>query len=386
MSNTIENFATYDDTFNRLPDVIALPGKYNGTTENKITIENTDIVLNYQFLLYLDGQYITWNGDYQPEGITIIILGANNVFMGGDRKSTNLIFLEGFSTYSIGTLKMKQPNSNDTYSLEVCMTDFENYNKVCRTTMSPDINNCQDAFNISSDYLNITPSTRVTSPRPNGISVCIDFTKNPYNVPSLFNSILPPCPSSSEKCWSGGKFINGLCYDAATNTGYFTGCNDKRCYFPDKQVNGINTWWNKEGSGKFFCDAPPNQQEKTAYDGDINNVAGSGIINMKDGTKKMVDNASNFRANIYNMQSKIASQDVDILSKTQEYKEAQKMLDKNREIINDKMKILESRNRQLQISIDNNIYWKKFLYALFAIIIGIIVIVILFSSFMKKSN
>ena len=36
MSNTIENFATYDDTFNRLPDVIALPGKYNGTWHSLI--------------------------------------------------------------------------------------------------------------------------------------------------------------------------------------------------------------------------------------------------------------------------------------------------------------------------------------------------------------
>lgn len=386
MSDTFENFATYDDTFNRLPNIIALPGKYTGTMENKITIENTDIVLNYQYLLYLDGQNITWNSDFQPQGITIVILATNNVFMGGERKSTNLIFFDGISTYSVGTLKMKQPNSDETYSLEVCLTDYENYNKVCRSFIARDINNCVNSFNISGDNLSITPSTRVNTPRPNGVSICIDFTKNPLDISSGLNSILPPCPSGSEKCWIGKNFVNGFCYDASTNTSFYTGCNDKKCYFPDKQMNGINTWWNAPGSGRNNCNAPSSEQDEVVYNGDINNVAGSGIINMKEGTMQMVDNASNFRNNIYNMQEKIASQDIDILSKTKEYNDAQKMMEKNREIINNKMKILESRNRQLQISIDNNIYWKKFLYVLFAVIIGIIVIVILFSSFMKKSN
>jgi hypothetical protein len=49
------------------------------------------------------------------------------------------------------------------------------------------------------------------------------------------------------------------------------------------------------------------------------------------------------------------------------------------------MKILEGRNRMLQISMDKNIFYKKVVYVLIAIVISIIVIVLFAASFFKSS-
>ena len=67
-----------------------------------------------------------------------------------------------------------------------------------------------------------------------------------------------------------------------------------------------------------------------------------------------------------------------------ELKEKQIIMDKNREIIKNKMKILDGRNRMLQISIDKNIFYKKVVYVILSIVIAIIIIILFAVSFFKS--
>jgi hypothetical protein len=68
-----------------------------------------------------------------------------------------------------------------------------------------------------------------------------------------------------------------------------------------------------------------------------------------------------------------------------ELREKKIIYDKNREIIQDKMKILEGRNRMLQISMDKNIFSKKVVYILLTIVICIILIILFAISFFKSN-
>jgi len=91
------------------------------------------------------------------------------------------------------------------------------------------------------------------------------------------------------------------------------------------------------------------------------------------------------RSNVLNLQENIEKTKVDPDKMFNELREKQLIIEKNKSIIKDKMKILESRNRMLQISMDKNIFYKKVVYVLLAIVISIIVIVLFAASFFKSS-
>ena len=103
------------------------------------------------------------------------------------------------------------------------------------------------------------------------------------------------------------------------------------------------------------------------------------------GIQFMNNQINALRSNVLNLQEDIEKTKVDPKKMFNELREKQLIIEKNKLIIKDKMKILEGRNRMLQVSMDKNIFYKKVVYVLLAIAISIIVIVLFATSFFKSS-
>ena len=99
----------------------------------------------------------------------------------------------------------------------------------------------------------------------------------------------------------------------------------------------------------------------------------------------MNDNIVALKSQTINLQENIEKTKIDPDEIFNELREKKIIYDKNREIIQDKMKILEGRNRMLQISMDKNIFSKKVVYILLTIIISIILIILFGISFFKSN-
>jgi len=108
------------------------------------------------------------------------------------------------------------------------------------------------------------------------------------------------------------------------------------------------------------------------------------IINVDDAIDTMNDNIVALKSQTINLQENIMKTKVDPDKIFNELREKQIIYDKNRGIIQDKMKILEGRNRMLQISTDKNIFSKKVVYILLTITISIILIILFGISFFKS--
>lgn len=108
------------------------------------------------------------------------------------------------------------------------------------------------------------------------------------------------------------------------------------------------------------------------------------IMNVDKAIDTMNDNIIALKSQTINLQENIEKTKIDPEKIFNELREKQIIYDKNREIIRDKMKILEGRNRMLQISIDKNIFSKKVVYILLTIVISIILIILFGISFFKS--
>ena len=107
------------------------------------------------------------------------------------------------------------------------------------------------------------------------------------------------------------------------------------------------------------------------------------FMNIDKGIEVMNDNIIALKSQTINLQENIRKTKIDPEKIFNELKEKQVVLEKNREFIRDKMKILEGRNRMLQISMDKNIFYKKVVYVILSIVIAIIVIILFAVSFFK---
>jgi hypothetical protein len=108
------------------------------------------------------------------------------------------------------------------------------------------------------------------------------------------------------------------------------------------------------------------------------------FMNIDKGIDVMNDNIIALKSQTINLQENIEKTKIDPERMFNELKEKQIILDKNKEIIINKMKILEGRNRMLQISMDKNIFYKKVVYVILSIVISIIVIILFAVSFFKS--
>jgi len=90
---------------------------------------------------------------------------------------------------------------------------------------------------------------------------------------------------------------------------------------------------------------------------------------------------NNIETSILSTQAQIDDQTSEIEKKARILEEKQKQIYGQSKEIEDKVKLLETRNRMLQLSIDRNIYKKKMIYSLLAVIIAMVVAMLFFYSY-----
>lgn len=376
----------------QLPEIIVLPGKYNGNSSNNIYLGDTDIRLSYNAIIQIPNTNIKWNDKSNKyDGISIILLKYTTVRITNELRNMNFLFFSFLSTFSIGSLTLTQvaENNSDSFpaTIEICQTNFSDLSKInnsviciTNTKCADNRNFTYDIFKIQSTNYSLVRSTTF-SDRINDISIYL--AKDMSNLNKA-----PTCPKNSKKCWFGGEYYNGVCLLDNKVFSTFPKVNGNNVDQNFKQMtksDGLNVWYYPELDPKI-CQDPPKEATELKSKDDVNDLVGRGITNLKMGTDKMAGNAANLRYNILNIQEKIEKQKMDIGEKAGEITNTQEMIERNRRIINNKMNILESRNRQLENSIDRNIYWKKVLYVLFAVIIAIIVLLLLITSFTSNKS
>ena len=109
------------------------------------------------------------------------------------------------------------------------------------------------------------------------------------------------------------------------------------------------------------------------------------FMNLDRAIDVMNDNIVALKSQTINLQENIEKTKINPEKIFNELREKKIIYDKNREIIQNKMKILEGRNRMLQISMDKNIFSKKVVYILLTIVICIILIILFAISFFKSN-
>ena len=93
---------------------------------------------------------------------------------------------------------------------------------------------------------------------------------------------------------------------------------------------------------------------------------------------------NNVKTNILSTQAQIDQQASEIEKKTLQLEEKQKQVFGQSQELEDKMKLLDTRNKMLQLSIERNVYKKKVIYSLLAVIIAFLVGMLFFYSFANK--
>ena len=100
--------------------------------------------------------------------------------------------------------------------------------------------------------------------------------------------------------------------------------------------------------------------------------------------KSYTNQLNNVKTNILSTQAQIDQQASEIEKKTLQLEEKQKQVFGQSQELEDKMKLLDTRNKMLQLSIERNVYKKKVIYSLLAVIIAFLVGMLFFYSFANK--
>lgn len=260
--------------------------------------------------------------------------------------------------------------------IEICKTTFGKLDMYNRTNIIVD-GRCEinmNNFIINNNLFQTNKSRTYKGELPKYYNICIDTNKT---------IDIPFCPMKFEKCWIKNEYQLGFCYDPKTNTTFKTNCYDKECNEKEfKKIGNLNTWWELPGSGRGKCRKSSSSSIKSINDIDVNNLSGRTMIDLNEESKV----PRNMINKIYNIQEKIDKQKLDLKENEKQYKMTKGLIDYNKAIINKKLKLLNNRDRQLEISIDSNIYWKKILYVLLALLMVIILILLFFSTILKKDN
>jgi uncharacterized protein (DUF3084 family) len=85
-----------------------------------------------------------------------------------------------------------------------------------------------------------------------------------------------------------------------------------------------------------------------------------------------------------NTNQEIMTKKAAIDEKAKQISEKQKQVYGQSQEIEDKIKLLDTRNKMLQLSIEQNIYKKKVIYSLLSVIIALLVGMIFFYTFFSK--
>jgi uncharacterized protein (DUF3084 family) len=95
-------------------------------------------------------------------------------------------------------------------------------------------------------------------------------------------------------------------------------------------------------------------------------------------------NIDTLRKYLTSTNAEIITKKAAIDEKAKQISEKQKQVYGQSQEIEDKIKLLDTRNKMLQLSIEQNIYKKKVIYSLLSVIIALIVGMIFFYTFFSK--
>ena len=108
------------------------------------------------------------------------------------------------------------------------------------------------------------------------------------------------------------------------------------------------------------------------------------IVNFDSSINLAKEHEKNLKNEALNMQLKIMGQNLDLNERASDLSNLQNLINRNRAIIDEKRNILNTRDVQLENTINNTIFNKKVLYIFICIIITLIVVILLVYSFTQK--
>ena len=108
------------------------------------------------------------------------------------------------------------------------------------------------------------------------------------------------------------------------------------------------------------------------------------IVNFNSSINLAKEHEKNLKNEALNMQLKIMGQNLDLNERASDLSNLQNLINRNRAIIDEKRNILNTRDVQLENTINNTIFNKKVLYIFICIIITLIVVILLVYSFTQK--
>lgn len=114
------------------------------------------------------------------------------------------------------------------------------------------------------------------------------------------------------------------------------------------------------------------------------NTSRSRIVNLSSGINLAKEHETNLKNEALNMQLKIMDQNLNLNERVSDLYNLKSLIKRNQTIIDEKRNILNTRDVQLENTINKTIFNKKVLYVFICIIIALIVVILLVYSFTKK--
>jgi hypothetical protein len=108
------------------------------------------------------------------------------------------------------------------------------------------------------------------------------------------------------------------------------------------------------------------------------------IVNFNSSINLAKEHEKNLKNEALNMQLKIMGQNLNLNERVSDLYNLKSLIKRNQTIIDEKRNLLETRDVQLENTINKSIFNKKVLYIFICIIIALLVVILLVYSFTKK--
>jgi len=114
------------------------------------------------------------------------------------------------------------------------------------------------------------------------------------------------------------------------------------------------------------------------------NTSRNRIVNFNSSINLAKEHEKNLKNKALNMQLKIMGQNLNLNERASDLYNLKSLIKRNNTIIDEKMNILNTRDVQLENTINKTIFNKKVLYVFICIIIALLIVILLVYSFTKK--
>jgi hypothetical protein len=114
------------------------------------------------------------------------------------------------------------------------------------------------------------------------------------------------------------------------------------------------------------------------------NTSRNRIVNFNSSINLAKEHETNLKNEALNMQLKIMGQNLNLNERASDLTNLKSLIKRNQTIIDEKRNILNTRDVQLENTINKTIFNKKVLYVFICIIIALLIVILLVYSFTKK--